>query len=194
MLRAACLLEGRVRYDGNSLRITARLIESASETQLWGESYTRKLSNYRGVTLGALSIQTAIASHIARSLALELMPSVVAPALSPALDVVTCESHLNEGYHTINWVRRDSTIAAYRGASSKAPRANCSLTAERRTGLILFSTGVLQFFAALVAARASFTLWRRRESLPSPERRSAYAETEAKGTMTAQPRSGNHEA
>jgi hypothetical protein len=152
MLRAGYLLEGSVRCDGDSLRITARLIESVSETQLWGESYTRKLSNYRGVTLGALSIQTAIASHIARSLALELMPSVVAPALSPALDVVTCESHLNEGYHTINWVRRDSTIAAYRGASSKAPRANPAILCGARCGPRQLHAGAPPRIAAIARA------------------------------------------
>jgi TolB-like protein len=81
-LRAGYLLEGSVRCAGDSLRITARLIESASETQLWCESYTRKLSNCRSMTSGRLSIQTDVASHVARSLALELMPSVVAPALS----------------------------------------------------------------------------------------------------------------
>jgi TolB-like protein len=102
MLRAGYLLEGSVRCDGDSLRITARLIESVSETQLWCKSYARKLSNGHSVTLGTLSIQTDVASHIARSLALELMPSVVAPALSPALDVVTYESHLNGRYHTSN--------------------------------------------------------------------------------------------
>jgi hypothetical protein len=42
-------------------------------------------------------------------------------------------------------------------------------------------TGVLQFLAALIAARASLALWRgRRESAPSLERRPAGSESEAR--------------
>ena len=120
MLRAACLLEGSVRCDGNSLRITARLIESASETQLWCESYTRKLSNCLNMTSGSLSIQTDVASHIAQSLALELMPSVVAPALSPALDAVAYESYLNERYHRCSWGEKGPD---YRSISRREPES-----------------------------------------------------------------------
>jgi TolB-like protein len=100
--RAGYLLEGSVRCDGDSLRITARLIESASETQVWCESYARKPSNCRSMTSGRLSIQTDVASHVARSLALELMPGVVAPTLGPSLDGVAYESYLNERYHRSN--------------------------------------------------------------------------------------------
>ena len=97
-LRVGYLLEGSVRCDGDSLRITVRLIESASETQLWCESYARNLSTCRSITSGRLSIQTNVASHVARSLALELIPSVVAPAVSPTLDAVGYESYLKRRY------------------------------------------------------------------------------------------------
>jgi TolB-like protein len=101
-LRVGYLLEGSVSCDGDSLRITARLIESASETQLWCESYARNLPKCRSITSGRLSIQTDVASYVARSLALELIPSVVAPAVSPTLDVVGYESYLKRRYHSNN--------------------------------------------------------------------------------------------
>ncbi len=66
-LRADYLLEGSVRRVGDRVRITARLIETAGETHLWSENYTRDLGDH-------LSVQTDVAERIARSLAMELVP------------------------------------------------------------------------------------------------------------------------
>ena len=40
-LKAEYLLEGSTRRDGSRVRITARLVEAATETQLWSETYER---------------------------------------------------------------------------------------------------------------------------------------------------------
>ena len=61
------LLEGSARREGDRVRITARLVETASETHLWVESYESHLADY-------LSVQTDVAARVARSLAMELMP------------------------------------------------------------------------------------------------------------------------
>ena len=66
-LRADYLLEGSVRREGARVRITARLIETREETQLWSETYERSVTDY-------LSVQTEVASRIARSLAMEFAP------------------------------------------------------------------------------------------------------------------------
>jgi TolB-like protein len=66
-LRADYLLEGSARREGDRVRITARLIESANETHLWVETYEPNLTDY-------LSVQKEVAARIARSLAMELMP------------------------------------------------------------------------------------------------------------------------
>ena len=49
------------------MRITARLIETAGETQLWAEMYDRHLTH-------CLTVQADVAAQIARALAAELVP------------------------------------------------------------------------------------------------------------------------
>jgi TolB-like protein/lipoprotein NlpI len=66
-LRADYLLEGSVRREGDRVRITARLVETAGETNLWVDSYERELND-------CLSVQTDVAARIAQSLAMELAP------------------------------------------------------------------------------------------------------------------------
>jgi TolB-like protein/Tfp pilus assembly protein PilF len=77
-LRVDYLVEGSVRCAGDRVRITARLVETAGETHLWSSAYDRELTD-------CLSVQTDVAARIARSLAMELAPSVEqAPSCEPA--------------------------------------------------------------------------------------------------------------
>jgi TolB-like protein/tetratricopeptide (TPR) repeat protein len=64
------LLEGSVRREGERVRITAQLIETGTEVHLWAETYDRSVGE-------ALILQTDVAAHIARSLAMELVPDQV---------------------------------------------------------------------------------------------------------------------
>jgi TolB-like protein/lipoprotein NlpI len=66
-LRAGYLLEGSVRREGDRVRITARLVETAGETNLWVETYERHLTD-------SLTVQAEVAARIAQSLAMELAP------------------------------------------------------------------------------------------------------------------------
>lgn len=66
-LRADYLLGGSIRREGDRVRVSARLVETASETNLWVETYERALTD-------CLSVQTEVAERIARSLAVELVP------------------------------------------------------------------------------------------------------------------------
>lgn len=64
------LLEGSVRREGDRVRITAQLIETRTEVHLWAETYDRSVGE-------TLILQTDVAAHIARSLAMELVPDQV---------------------------------------------------------------------------------------------------------------------
>ena len=56
-----------MRREGDRVRITARLVETAGETHLWVETYERHLTD-------CLSVQADVAARIAQSLAMELVP------------------------------------------------------------------------------------------------------------------------
>ena len=101
--RALCadyLLEGSVRRHGDRVRITARLVESAEETQLWAEAYERHLTDY-------LSVQADVASRIAESLAMELAPGASPKPSGPTTSVTAYQEYLQGRYFWNNWVLPD---------------------------------------------------------------------------------------
>jgi len=59
------IVEGSVRRDGDRVRVTAQLIDVASDTHLWSETYERKLDD-------VFAIQSDIAARIARALKISL--------------------------------------------------------------------------------------------------------------------------
>jgi len=67
-LGVSYVLEGSVRRDGDQLRITAQLIQVRDQSHLWAETYDRHVRDI-------LAIQQEVAGRIARSLAVELLPS-----------------------------------------------------------------------------------------------------------------------
>jgi TolB-like protein len=68
-LQADYLLEGSTRREGARARITARLIETATEADLWSETYDSTVSDW-------LSVQADVASDVAESVVKELAPDV----------------------------------------------------------------------------------------------------------------------
>jgi TolB-like protein/Tfp pilus assembly protein PilF len=68
-VRVDHLLEGSVRREGSRVRITARLVETASEEELWSRTYERTVDDW-------LSVQAEVASLVARSLIQELVPDI----------------------------------------------------------------------------------------------------------------------
>jgi len=60
------VVEGSVRRDQDTVRITAQLIQVSDQTHLWSESYDR-------ATGDALSVQRQVANQIANALAIELL-------------------------------------------------------------------------------------------------------------------------
>ena len=65
-LGVAHVLEGSVRKDGHRVRVTAQLIETASETHLWSETYDRTLDDI-------FAIQDEIAGEVVGSLRVTLL-------------------------------------------------------------------------------------------------------------------------
>jgi len=66
-LQVAHILEGSVRKSGTSIRITAQLIEVATDSHLWSETYDRQLDDI-------FAIQDDIARQIRDALKLKLAP------------------------------------------------------------------------------------------------------------------------
>jgi TolB-like protein len=114
-LRADYLLEGTIRHNSGRVRITARLVETASETQLWVDTYEQPLTDW-------LSAQTEIAARIARSLAMELDAEEPATSRGTA-DAAAYQSYLKARYQ---WQRPADSGAAealhfFREAAARDP-------------------------------------------------------------------------
>lgn len=63
--RVGHLLEGSLRMDGDRVRLSARLIETATETQLWSDVYEREIGD-------VFRIQDDIAKNVLHNLKIEL--------------------------------------------------------------------------------------------------------------------------
>ncbi len=68
------ILTGSARADAGRVRVTATLVQSRDQTQLWSESYDRELS-------GILALQEDVAKSVARALALQLLPPRQSPSI-----------------------------------------------------------------------------------------------------------------
>jgi adenylate cyclase len=68
-LNVAHILEGSVRKSGNTLRITAQLIEARSDTHLWSETWDRQLDDI-------FAIQDEIATAVVEQLKVTLLGEV----------------------------------------------------------------------------------------------------------------------
>jgi TolB-like protein len=64
-LQAGYLLEGGARCEGVRVRITAALVDAAAEVRVWSECYERVVED-------TFSVQTDIASRVARAISKEL--------------------------------------------------------------------------------------------------------------------------
>lgn len=95
-LRVAHVLEGSVRRQGDSVRITAQLIDAGADRHLWSRSYDRELVN-------VLGIQDEIAREVARSLAIELAGKAGALATRGTRDPKAYEFYRRGRYF---WNRR----------------------------------------------------------------------------------------
>jgi len=95
------LIEGSVLHAGERVRITAQLIDVATDTNLWVQSYERDLRD-------VLALQGEISSDIARQIKLELTPAEKIRFAQP--QTVVPEAHiayLKGRHHLHRWTEED---------------------------------------------------------------------------------------
>jgi TolB-like protein/DNA-binding winged helix-turn-helix (wHTH) protein/Tfp pilus assembly protein PilF len=66
-LNVDAVVEGAVEFAGDHVRITAQLVDAATDQHIWAEKYDRELSN-------VLLLQSEVASDIAKQIDLKLTP------------------------------------------------------------------------------------------------------------------------
>ncbi|MBI3634721.1 MAG: protein kinase [Candidatus Rokubacteria bacterium] len=103
-LNVDAIVEGSVLRSGGRVRITAQLIQAATDTHLWAESYEREMSD-------VLSLQSEVARAIAREIQHALSPQAEASLqratrVSPA----AYDAYLKGRFH---WNRR-TEVALFR--------------------------------------------------------------------------------
>ena len=96
-LNVTTVLEGSVRKEGNTIRITAQLNNAADDVHLWSEKYDRELKN-------VFAIQDEIAHAITKVLQVKLMGEAGAPLVKTYTENIEAyEAYLLGRYH---WNKR----------------------------------------------------------------------------------------
>jgi non-specific serine/threonine protein kinase len=110
-LRVDFLVGGAVQRDGDRVRITARLIRVADQTQIWNASYDRDLGQ-------VVALQTEIAQVVAQGIERSLRPNVqVRLALAHPLNPAAYEAYLRGDFKQS--IQTDPTYApAHAGLAS----------------------------------------------------------------------------
>jgi TolB-like protein/DNA-binding winged helix-turn-helix (wHTH) protein/Flp pilus assembly protein TadD len=80
-LNVDAIVEGAVQLSGNHVRITAQLVDAATDQHLWAQTYDRELKD-------VLILQSEVAQDIAKQIALELTPQQ--------------QQHLTNDVHQVN--------------------------------------------------------------------------------------------
>jgi len=144
------ILEGTVRCEENSVRITVQLIEARNQTHLWSASYNRELREILGV-------QADVARQVGRALALELLPQE--PGTCDSFDPDAHEAYLRGrfffGQRTEEALKK--AIASFETALSIEPRCARSLSGIADCHNLLCWFGALSPAAAGSKAAACAT-------------------------------------
>jgi TolB-like protein/Tfp pilus assembly protein PilF len=149
-LHADYLVEGSVRRDGDRVRITAQLIETAGETHLWAESYDRQLAD-------CLAVQIEVAGEIAHALTHELFTPVREAGGAATARPAAYQAYLKGRFY---WNKpgyeglRES-IAFYDQALALDPAFSRAHSSRARAFMSLADYYLLEPRLALQAARAA---------------------------------------
>lgn len=117
-LDVGTVLEGSVRRAGNRVRITAQLIDVASDSNLWAETYDRELRD-------VFAIQDDIAQSIVDALKVTLSPKERrAIQYVATANVQAYDDYLRGRKYFYAWNRRDSlrAIDMYKRAIARDPK------------------------------------------------------------------------
>ena len=100
-LKVDALITGAVLRSGDRVRITAQLIDPATEAQIWARSYERDLTD-------VLALQTEIVSAITREVKVELTPQEETRlASAPKVIPQAYEAYLKGRFHVYRLTRPD---------------------------------------------------------------------------------------
>jgi TolB-like protein/DNA-binding winged helix-turn-helix (wHTH) protein/Tfp pilus assembly protein PilF len=116
-LGVAAVVEGSVVREGNEIRVTVQLIEAATDSHLWAETYQREMRNI-------LVLQAEIARAIAREVRVKLSPQEQASANSPrTVDPLAHEAYLRGLYLVWQWrpAERDRCVEYFEKAIAIDP-------------------------------------------------------------------------
>ena len=96
-LQVGTVLEGSVRKAGDRLRITAQLIDVASQAHLWSEEYDRDLTD-------VFAIQSDVAQQVAQALEITLQPTETRQLeKAGTADLEAYNAYLRGLYHFNTW-------------------------------------------------------------------------------------------
>jgi adenylate cyclase len=153
-LRTAYVVEGSVRKAGEKLRITAQLIEAASDTHLWSQTYDRELDD-------VFAIQDDIARQIAEVLQVKLLPDSLP---SPTTDDVEAYEYFLRGrsfLHRLGYENVRSAIDMFEKATKADPefaRAWAGLALANAYSVLLFKSGDADLHSADEASNRAISL------------------------------------
>lgn len=111
-LAVGYVVEGSVRREGRRVRIVSQLIDAATDTHLWAETYDRELADI-------FEIQQDVAARIAAALRAELSASEqLQLARRPTRELLAYDLYLQGRQHYRRWQAddNDAAIALYRRA------------------------------------------------------------------------------
>jgi adenylate cyclase len=116
-LGVGTILEGSVRKAGDRLRITAQLIDVASQGHLWSHDYDRGLTD-------VFAIQSDVAQHVAEALRLSLQPAEAKQlAKSGTADLEAYNAYLQGLYQFSTWSKPglEKSIGSFQKAIARDP-------------------------------------------------------------------------
>jgi adenylate cyclase len=102
-LYSGSLLEGSVRRAGNKVRVTVQLVDGSTDTHMWVANYDRQLED-------VFAIQTDIATSVADSLKVQLLPEVLSRIKTKDTDSTAAHDHYLKG---MSHLREGTEMAAH---------------------------------------------------------------------------------
>jgi TolB-like protein/Tfp pilus assembly protein PilF len=152
ILRVDYVLAGSVRRHANRVRITAQLIETRGESQVWADTYERDLSD-------CFLVQADVAARIAHALSLELLPEPRRALGKGTHDLAAYQAYLKGRYHWNGSADGGllQAISYFEQALALDPEYSCAHSALGRAHVATANSYVTEPRPAFETARAAAT-------------------------------------
>jgi len=115
-LHVRYVLEGSVQRSGDSVRVNAQLIDTASGYHVWAEKYDRPMKDL-------FAVQDDLSAHIVRSLQAAIGGSRVERGPPPTSNLEAYDAFLRGRYYfnQFDWARKDDSIPLFEKAVELDP-------------------------------------------------------------------------